>query len=274
MAFEAGDWEPRAPRSGNSPCHQLGLMLMFRLLSEATLALGEGDHGRAAESLESVAPLVKVTTEPQWHRRVRCAAAGAAPAAGRPRRRPRCGRERTRRARALHRRRDADSARDRRRGWRVEADRAAGARLARERRRARRADTRPAPHAPPAGRGAGRRTGRAGILARRARRSSPAPAGRTIRSYGTRQLRRGRRSSARTPPRWHGGARPRRWSRRATAPPRRWRGGARGRGTLGARWLERRADGARRAGATTAGRSRNQAAGAPPAADAPEDPFG
>jgi DNA-binding CsgD family transcriptional regulator len=67
MAFEAGDWELARSTIGELPGHQLGLMLMFRLLSEATLALGEGDHGRAAESLERVAPLVKVTTEPQWH---------------------------------------------------------------------------------------------------------------------------------------------------------------------------------------------------------------
>ena len=42
-------------------------MLMFRLLRDAELALGAGDHDRAATALDAVDPLVRITSEAQWH---------------------------------------------------------------------------------------------------------------------------------------------------------------------------------------------------------------
>jgi ATP/maltotriose-dependent transcriptional regulator MalT len=67
IAFEAGDWELARANLGHVPEQSVGLMLMFRLVMEAQLALGEGDHDLAAELLDQVQPLVEVSAEPQWH---------------------------------------------------------------------------------------------------------------------------------------------------------------------------------------------------------------
>jgi ATP/maltotriose-dependent transcriptional regulator MalT len=67
LAFEAGDWElartaPRPPTAS-----MVGVMLIFALLVDAELALGAGDDQAAAAALEAAAPLVRVSSEAQWH---------------------------------------------------------------------------------------------------------------------------------------------------------------------------------------------------------------
>jgi len=67
LAFEAGEWSStrsHLPRVGPS---MVGVMLIFRTLVEAELALGEGADDRAGDLLDSVEPLVRVTSEAQWH---------------------------------------------------------------------------------------------------------------------------------------------------------------------------------------------------------------
>jgi ATP/maltotriose-dependent transcriptional regulator MalT len=67
MAFEVGDWELSRAHLGPAPANQVGLMQIFSLLREAEIALGEGDDDAAAASLDAAGPLVKITSEPQWH---------------------------------------------------------------------------------------------------------------------------------------------------------------------------------------------------------------
>ncbi len=67
LAFEAGDWDA-ARASIEQPLGSLaGVQLIFRLLRDAELALGEGDEALARERLEAAEPLVRVTGEAQWH---------------------------------------------------------------------------------------------------------------------------------------------------------------------------------------------------------------
>jgi ATP/maltotriose-dependent transcriptional regulator MalT len=67
LAFESGEWALAREHLGPPASQQIGLLYMFRQLREAELALGEGDDDVAAACLEAVQPLVKVSTEPQWH---------------------------------------------------------------------------------------------------------------------------------------------------------------------------------------------------------------
>ncbi|PZS08342.1 MAG: hypothetical protein DLM64_12690 [Solirubrobacterales bacterium] len=66
LAFEAGDWETARAHLGPPPSQLIGVLLIFRQLREAELALGEGNEELAAGCLEQVAPLVAVSSEPQW----------------------------------------------------------------------------------------------------------------------------------------------------------------------------------------------------------------
>ena len=49
-----------------APQHAVGVMLMFRLMQGADLALAEGDDETAAANLEQLEPLVAEAAEPQW----------------------------------------------------------------------------------------------------------------------------------------------------------------------------------------------------------------
>ncbi|MGI8505291.1 MAG: LuxR C-terminal-related transcriptional regulator, partial [Solirubrobacteraceae bacterium] len=64
--FESGDW--RAAREYLTPPESRlsGVVLIFRHVSEAELALGEGDEELAAACLDAAEPLVLVSAEPQW----------------------------------------------------------------------------------------------------------------------------------------------------------------------------------------------------------------
>ena len=68
QAFEAGEWElarehaGRRPRSGSA-----GTTQIFALMRAAELALGEGDTDRAAAALDHAEPLVRISSEAQWH---------------------------------------------------------------------------------------------------------------------------------------------------------------------------------------------------------------
>ena len=66
-AFEAGEWD--IARANESPpiTSLAGVALMFRLISDAELALGFGDDERAKVRLQEAEPLVRVTGEAQWH---------------------------------------------------------------------------------------------------------------------------------------------------------------------------------------------------------------
>ncbi len=67
LAFEAGDWALAREHLRPPASQATGTTLIFRQLSEAELALGEGDNDRAAACLESAAPLVRASREAQWH---------------------------------------------------------------------------------------------------------------------------------------------------------------------------------------------------------------
>jgi DNA-binding CsgD family transcriptional regulator/tetratricopeptide (TPR) repeat protein len=65
LAFELGDWSTaRAHLPTQS--QMIGTLLIFRLLREAELALGEGDEELAARWLDQAEPLVAISSEPQW----------------------------------------------------------------------------------------------------------------------------------------------------------------------------------------------------------------
>ena len=65
LAFEAGDWEmAREHLRTHAPGG--GAISLFRRLTEAEVALGEGDDEAAGKRLDKVEPLVENATEPQW----------------------------------------------------------------------------------------------------------------------------------------------------------------------------------------------------------------
>ncbi len=66
LEFAIGEWEASWAHLGPPPEQLLGLLLMFRLLREAELALGVGDEELAGRCLEQVEPLVESSSEPQW----------------------------------------------------------------------------------------------------------------------------------------------------------------------------------------------------------------
>ncbi len=67
LAFEAGEWEAARASVGPPLGSLAGVPLIFRLLRDAELALGEGDESLARERLQAAEPLVRVTGEAQWH---------------------------------------------------------------------------------------------------------------------------------------------------------------------------------------------------------------
>jgi ATP/maltotriose-dependent transcriptional regulator MalT len=67
LALESGDWARAREMLGRPAARLVGILLIFRNVREAELALGEGDNDRAEELLEVIAPLVAVSQEPQWH---------------------------------------------------------------------------------------------------------------------------------------------------------------------------------------------------------------
>jgi DNA-binding CsgD family transcriptional regulator/tetratricopeptide (TPR) repeat protein len=66
LAYEAGDWPQAQAQLDAVPEQLAGLPFMFRQLTEAQLALGEGSEALAAQRLEQVEALVSASTEPQW----------------------------------------------------------------------------------------------------------------------------------------------------------------------------------------------------------------
>ena len=66
LAFEAGDWKLAGARLGPPMSQLIGVLLIFRRLREAELALGLGEAERAEECLNEIRPLVEVSSEPQW----------------------------------------------------------------------------------------------------------------------------------------------------------------------------------------------------------------
>lgn len=67
LAFEAGEWESARTSAGPPLSSLAGVPLIFRLLRDAELALGEGDEALASDRLAAAEPLVRVTGEAQWH---------------------------------------------------------------------------------------------------------------------------------------------------------------------------------------------------------------
>ncbi len=67
VAFDAGDWETARESTGQSLNSLVGVWMIFRLLRDAELALGDGDDVLTRERLEAAEPLVRVTGEAQWH---------------------------------------------------------------------------------------------------------------------------------------------------------------------------------------------------------------
>jgi DNA-binding CsgD family transcriptional regulator/tetratricopeptide (TPR) repeat protein len=67
LAFEAGDWDAARASEGPPIGSVDGVILIFRLLRDAELALGLGDETLATERLAAAEPLVKVSREAQWH---------------------------------------------------------------------------------------------------------------------------------------------------------------------------------------------------------------
>jgi DNA-binding CsgD family transcriptional regulator len=66
LAFAAGDWSTARSHLGPAPSELAGRHLIYRLLREAEMALGEGDLDRAAAHLEQAQPLVANSAEPQY----------------------------------------------------------------------------------------------------------------------------------------------------------------------------------------------------------------
>ena len=67
LAFQAGEWDLAREHPGPPAEQAVGRVLIFRLLCEAQLALGEGDVESAAAALDGAEPLVRASSEPQWH---------------------------------------------------------------------------------------------------------------------------------------------------------------------------------------------------------------
>jgi DNA-binding CsgD family transcriptional regulator len=66
MSFEAGDWEAARANLIPEVSTMTGLLLMFRQLREAEVALGVGDEDAAERCLDSVSDQVRMSSEPQW----------------------------------------------------------------------------------------------------------------------------------------------------------------------------------------------------------------
>ncbi len=66
LEVEAGAWQSARGHLGAPPSQLTGVVLIFRLLREAELALGEGDEERAGRLLQQAEPLVARSSEPQW----------------------------------------------------------------------------------------------------------------------------------------------------------------------------------------------------------------
>ncbi len=67
LAFEAGEWDLARANPLPPISSYVGVSLIYRLLRDAELALGEGELILARERLDAAAPLVRVTGEAQWH---------------------------------------------------------------------------------------------------------------------------------------------------------------------------------------------------------------
>ena len=66
MAFEAGEWDVAWSHLTPPPSRLIGLLLIFRQLQEAEVALGVGDEEVAERCLAAVEPLVADSSQPQW----------------------------------------------------------------------------------------------------------------------------------------------------------------------------------------------------------------
>jgi DNA-binding CsgD family transcriptional regulator/tetratricopeptide (TPR) repeat protein len=66
LAYVAGEWDIARANLGPPPSELDGVRLIFRLIREADLALGEGDDDLAARTLGQAEPLVARSSEPQW----------------------------------------------------------------------------------------------------------------------------------------------------------------------------------------------------------------
>lgn len=66
LASDAGQWQLAKDELRKAHRRPIGVLLIFRLLREAELALGVGDEERAASCLEEAEPLVATSSEPQW----------------------------------------------------------------------------------------------------------------------------------------------------------------------------------------------------------------
>ncbi len=67
LAFQAGEWDLARANPGPPISSYVGVPLIYRLLRDAELALGEGDLMLARDRLDAAEPLVRVTGEAQWH---------------------------------------------------------------------------------------------------------------------------------------------------------------------------------------------------------------
>ncbi len=67
LAFEVGDWKQAQEFAGPHRESLAGVVLIFALLRDAELALAAGEHDQAETALAEVEPLVRVTSEAQWH---------------------------------------------------------------------------------------------------------------------------------------------------------------------------------------------------------------
>jgi DNA-binding CsgD family transcriptional regulator/tetratricopeptide (TPR) repeat protein len=67
IAFQAGEWDTARAHAGPPAEQVIGRHLIFRLLRDAELALGEGAADQAATALDAAEPHVRVSTESQWH---------------------------------------------------------------------------------------------------------------------------------------------------------------------------------------------------------------
>jgi DNA-binding CsgD family transcriptional regulator len=66
LSFEIGDWKAARDELASPASKMAGVVLIFRQLREAELALGIGDDELAANDLREVEPLVASSSEPQW----------------------------------------------------------------------------------------------------------------------------------------------------------------------------------------------------------------
>jgi ATP/maltotriose-dependent transcriptional regulator MalT len=66
LAYDAGDWKQAREQLLPLRANMVGILLIFRHIREAELALGEGDEDAAAACLAEIEPLVATSSEPQW----------------------------------------------------------------------------------------------------------------------------------------------------------------------------------------------------------------